>query len=38
MINIKMFYTIKEAQILIQQWRRHYNEVRPHSDLSYLGK
>ena len=25
----------KEAQILIEQWRRHYNEVRPHSSVGY---
>ena len=26
---------LKEAQVLIEQWRRHYNEVRPHSSLGY---
>ena len=24
-----------EAQIVIDDWRRHYNEVRPHSSLNY---
>jgi len=35
MLNTEIFYTLKEAQILIEQWRRHYNEVRPHSSLGY---
>ena len=26
---------LKEAEILIEQWRREYNEVRPHSALKY---
>ena len=25
-----------EARVLIESWRRHYNEVRPHSSLGYL--
>ena len=25
----------REAQILIEQWRRHYKQVRPHSALGY---
>jgi len=24
-----------EAQILIEQWRKEYNQVRPHSSLGY---
>jgi len=35
LLNGEIFYTLKEAQILIEQWRRHYNEVRPHSALGY---
>ena len=35
LLNREIFYTLKEAQILIEQWRRHYNEVRPHSSLGY---
>ena len=35
LLNTEIFYTLKEAQILIEQWRRHYNEVRPHSSLGY---
>ena len=26
---------LKEARVLIEQWRRHYNGVRPHSALGY---
>jgi len=35
LLNTEIFYSLKEAQILIEQWRRHYNEVRPHSSLGY---
>ena len=28
-------YPLKEAQVLIQAWRRHYNTIRPHSSLGY---
>ena len=31
----EIFYSIREAQIIIEQWRKHYNEVRPHSSLGY---
>ena len=27
---------IAEAKVIIEAWRRHYNEVRPHSSLGYL--
>ncbi|MFI5323929.1 MAG: IS3 family transposase [Thermodesulfobacteriota bacterium] len=35
LLNREVFRSLKEAQILIEQWRRHYNEVRPHSSLGY---
>ena len=35
LLNMEIFYSLKEAKILIEQWRRHYNEVRPHSSLGY---
>jgi transposase InsO family protein len=35
LLNREIFYTLKEASILIEQWRRHYNGVRPHSALGY---
>ncbi|WP_244108877.1 transposase, partial [Burkholderia anthina] len=25
-----------EAKVVIEQWRRHYNAIRPHSSLAYL--
>ena len=35
LLNIEIFYTLKEAKVLIEQWRRHYNHIRPHSALNY---
>ena len=32
-LNGELFYTLKEAQILTEGWRRHYNTVRPKSSL-----
>jgi len=31
LLNGELFYTLKEAQIIIERWRIHYNTVRPHS-------
>jgi putative transposase len=31
----EIFYTLQEAQVIIESWRRHYNTVRPHSSLGY---
>ena len=31
----EIFYTLREAQIIIESWRRHYNAVRPHASLGY---
>ena len=35
LLNGEIFYTLGEAKVLIEMWRRHYNEVRPHSSLGY---
>lgn len=35
LLNGEIFYTLKEAQVLIEWWRRHYNQLRPHSALGY---
>ena len=35
LLNGEIFYTLKEAQVLIEEWRRHYNSIRPHSALNY---
>ena len=31
----EIFYTLKEAKVLIERWRREYNTIRPHSALGY---
>ena len=31
----EQFSTLYEAKVLIEQWRRHYNAIRPHSSLGY---
>ena len=35
LLNGEVFNTLKEAQVLIEEWRRHYNRFRPHSSLGY---
>lgn len=35
LLNGEIFYTLREAKVLIDRWRRHYNTVRPHSSLGY---
>jgi putative transposase len=35
LLNGEIFYSLAEAQYLIEQWRRHYNHIRPHSSLGY---
>jgi len=35
LLNGELFYTLLEAQVLIERWRRHYNTKRPHSSLGY---
>jgi putative transposase len=29
LLNGEIFYTLREAQIVIESWRRHYNTIRP---------
>ncbi|WP_156369082.1 IS3 family transposase [Methylobacterium sp. Leaf100] len=36
LLNGEIFYTLREAQVVIESWRRHYNTVRPHASLGYL--
>jgi transposase InsO family protein len=36
LLNRELFYTLKEAKHLIEQYRLEYNTVRPHSSLNYL--
>ena len=35
LLNGEAFNTLREAQVLIEAWRRHYNQVRPHSSMGY---
>jgi len=35
-LSLEWFRSRAEAKIIIATWRRHYNEVRPHSSLGYL--
>ena len=34
LLDGEIFYSLKEAQIVIESWRRHYNAVRPHESLA----
>lgn len=35
LLDGEVFNTLREAQVLIEAWRQHYNRVRPHSSLGY---
>jgi putative transposase len=35
LLDGEVFYSLKEAKIVIESWRRHYNTTRPHSALGY---
>jgi transposase InsO family protein len=35
LLNGEIFYTLKEAQVIIERWRQEYNTFRPHSALDY---
>jgi len=35
LLNRELFYTLKEAQVLVERWRQEYNRIRPHSSLGY---
>jgi putative transposase len=35
LLNREIFTTLEEARVLIEQWRREYNQVRPHSAKNY---
>ena len=32
-LNTELFYSLREAQIIIENWRREFNAIRPHSSL-----
>jgi putative transposase len=35
LLNGEIFYSLREAQVVIESWRRHYNAVRPHASLGF---
>ena len=35
LLNGEIFYTLREARVLIERWREGYNRIRPHSSLGY---
>lgn len=35
LLNGEIFCSLREAQIVTESWRRHYNQERPHSSLGY---
>jgi putative transposase len=35
-LSLQWFRSRAEAKVSIEQWRQHYNDVRPHSSLAYL--
>jgi transposase InsO family protein len=35
LLNGEIFYSLREAQIVVETWRRHYNTERPHASLGY---
>lgn len=35
-LSLEWFRNRVEAKVVIEQWRRHYNQVRPHSSLAYM--
>jgi transposase InsO family protein len=35
LLNGEIFYSLAEARVIIEAWRRHFNTVRPHASLGY---
>jgi putative transposase len=35
LLDGEIFYTLREAQIVIESWRHHFNTIRPHESLGY---
>ena len=36
LLDREVFYTLREAQVLVERYRQTYNKIRPHSSLGYL--
>lgn len=35
LLNGELFYSLQEAEVVVEEWRKNYNERRPHSSLGY---
>jgi len=35
LLDREIFTTLEEAKVLINRWRREYNQIRPHSSMNY---
>jgi len=35
LLDGEIFYSLREAEVVTESWRRHYNQVRPHASLGY---
>ena len=35
LLDGEVFYSLREAEVVIESWRRHYNGVRPHASLGF---
>lgn len=35
LLNLEVFTSVREATVLVVEWRREYSEVKPHSPLGY---
>ena len=36
LLNREIFRNLQEAKVLLEEWRKEYNEQRPHSSLGYM--
>ena len=35
LLDGEIFYSLREAQVIIERWRNHHNTVRPHGSIGY---
>ncbi len=35
LLDGEIFYSLREAEVVIESWRRHYNPIRPHASLGF---
>src|SRR5215213_1067346 len=35
LLDGEIFYTLQEARVVIESWRRHFDTIRPHASLGY---